>query len=238
MSVRDDERIVRESYERVPYPSGLQHDTHPSHLAVMGILRGMRPADPARCRVLELGCADGGNLLPMAFELRESAFVGIDLSPRQIETGRAFASDLGVTNVDLRALSILDLDDSIGVFDYIVCHGVFSWVSPAVQERILAICRDHLAPQGIAYVSYNTYPGWHLRRMVREMILFHTRGIDDPQEQTARAYELVHFLAEEAGQGQDVHAVLMRATREHFDEYADRPSYIVHEYLEATNAPL
>lgn len=238
MSIRDEERIVRESYERVPYPSGSQHHSHPSHLAAMAILCGMQPAPPDTCRVLELGCADGGNLIPMAFELPAARFVGIDLSPRQIETGRAFAAELGLSNIELRAISILDIDASLGTFDYIVCHGVFSWVPPAVQEKILAVCREHLAPDGIAYISYNTYPGWHLRRLVREMILFHTRGIADLEEQAARAYELIRFLADHAGQGEDAHSVLLRSTREHFDEYSDRPSYVVHEYLEATNAPI
>ena len=76
-------------------------------------------------------------------------------------------------------MSILDVDDSLGEFDYILCHGVFSWVTPEVQEAIFAICRTHLAPHGVAYISYNTYPGWHLREMVRDMVVFHTRHCTD-----------------------------------------------------------
>jgi methyltransferase-like protein/2-polyprenyl-3-methyl-5-hydroxy-6-metoxy-1,4-benzoquinol methylase len=186
---------------------------------------------------LELGCADGGNLIPMAFELGSGTFVGIDLSPRQIRQGIAEAQALGLTNLDLRAMSVLEVDPSIGTFDYILCHGVFSWVAPDVQEKILALCKSCLAPNGIAYVSYNTYPGWHLRRMMREMLLFHTRGIDDPAEKTARAFELVQFLAESAGAATDPHALFLRGAREHFEEYRDRPSYVLHEYLEETNAP-
>lgn len=235
---REAERTVQEAYDRVPYPSSSQHRTHPDHLAALAILHGLEPAPPARCRVLELGCADGGNLIPMAVELPGSRFVGIDLSPRQIGAGRAFASELGLDNLELRAESILDLDASLGEFDYILCHGVFSWVGPSVQEKILAVCRENLAPNGIAYVSYNTYPGWRLRGMVRDMVLYHTRNAESPEERTSRAFELVQFLAESAGEDQDAHAIFLRTARDHFEEHRDRPHYLLHEYLEETNEPL
>lgn len=235
---REEERSVRESYDRVPYPSASQHRTHPDHLAALAILHGLEPAPPECCGVLELGCADGGNLVPMAVEMPESRFVGIDLSPRQIETGRAFVTELGLKNLELHARSILDVNAGLGEFDYIICHGVFSWVARPIQEKILAICRENLAPQGVAYVSYNTYPGWRLRGMVRDMVLFHTRNVDDPQERAGRAFELVRFLAEAAGDEQDAHAVFLRTVRDHFAEYSDRPSYLIHEYLEETNDPI
>jgi SAM-dependent methyltransferase len=235
---REEEHSVREAYDRVPYPSASQHRTHPDHLAALAILHGLDPAPPDRCRVLELGCADGGNLVPMAVEMPESRFVGIDLSPRQIETGRAFVAELGLPNLELQARSLLDVDAGLGEFDYILCHGVFSWVSRPVQEKILAVCRENLAPNGVAYVSYNTFPGWHLRGMVRDMVLFHTRGIDDPEERTGRAFEMVRFLAEAAGEDQDAHAVFLRTARDHFEEHRERPSYLIHEYLEETNDPI
>ena len=236
--IRDEERAVRDAYDRVPYPSGSQHHTHPDHLAALAILNGLDPAPPQRCRVLELGCADGGNLIPMAAELPESRFTGIDLSPRQIESGRAGVVEAGLTNVELRAMSILDVDDSFGAFDYIICHGVFSWVTPEVQEKIFEICRAHLAPNGVAYISYNTYPGWHLREVVRDMVVFHARRFTDPEERTARAFELVQFLAETSAGGGEAHALVMRTAREHFEENRDRPTYLAHEYLERTNAPM
>jgi len=237
VSDRDDERIVSESYERVPYPSGSEHHSHPSHVAAMAILHGIDSAPPEDCRVLELGCADGGNLIPMAFELRQSRFTGIDLSPRQIDSGRAFANDLGLTNIDLKAMSIRDVDASLGTFDYVICHGVFSWVTSDLQETILDVCRRVLAPHGIAYVSYNTYPGWHQRRLLRDMVLYHTRNVGDPSEQAARAHDLIRFLGDTA-RGDDAHSVLLRTARENLEQYVDRPSYMIHEYLEASNEPV
>jgi methyltransferase-like protein/cyclopropane fatty-acyl-phospholipid synthase-like methyltransferase len=236
--IRDEERAVRDAYDSVPYPSASQHHTHPDHLAALALLNGLDPAPPQRCRVLELGCADGGNLIPMAAEYPESRFIGIDLSPKQIESGRAAVAAEGLTNLELRAMSILDVHDALGSFDYILCHGVFSWVAPEVQDKILKICRTHLAPNGVAYISYNTYPGWHLREVVRDMVVFHTRRFSDAEERTARAFELVQFLAETSTGGGEAHALVMRTAREHFEEFRHRPAYLAHEYLERTNAPM
>jgi methyltransferase-like protein/SAM-dependent methyltransferase len=227
---------VRDWYDRVPYPSASYHHTHPDHLAALAILAGLDPAPPGRCRVLELGCADGGNLIPMAAGLPESRFTGIDLSPRQIESGKATVAELELSNVDLRVMSILDAGRSLGEFDYVIAHGVYSWVTRDVQEAIFEICRAALAPHGVAYISYNTYPGWRTREAVRDMVLFHTRRAADPNERASRAIELVQFLAESA-RGGDAHALLMRTVREQFEEHRHRPSYLLHEYLERTNAP-
>ena len=61
-------------------------------------------------------------------------------------------------------------------FDYIICHGVYSWVLEATRAAILRLCRDGLTNHGVAYISYNTYPGWRLRQVVREAMLFHAGG--------------------------------------------------------------
>ncbi|HEY9419994.1 MAG TPA: class I SAM-dependent methyltransferase, partial [Thermoanaerobaculia bacterium] len=229
---------VRDSYERVPYTSGSIPSSHPDNLAVRALLFGLEPPDLQHVRVLELGCADGGNLVPMASELPEGRFLGLDLSPRQIATGKERLKALGIGNVELRAMSILDVDASLGEFDYILVHGVFSWVTPEIQDAILRICRENLAPRGVAYVSYNTFPGWHQRQMVREMMLYHTRGIEDLYEQSERSLGLLGFLAEASAKGDELHGRFLQARFEHLSGYRDRPSYLIHEYLEESNNPL
>ncbi len=203
-NVRSLEQTVRDSYESVPYPSGSIHSSHPDNLATRALLFGLEPPDLQHVRVLELGCADGGNLIPMASELPEGRFLGIDLSPRQIEAGRRRLESVGLTNVELRAMSLLDagdagdVDASLGEFDYIIAHGVFSWVRPEVQEAILRICRQSLAPRGIAYVSYNTLPGWHQRMMVREIMTWYTRGLPDLRERATAGLGVLELLTEAA----------------------------------------
>ena len=188
---------LRKSYDTVPYRNLPKPFTHISRISAIAAWRGLTPAPPRSCRVLELGCADGGNLLPMAADYPGSQFVGIDLSPVQVDMGRQAIRDLSLDNFELRTGDILDLGaDDLERFDYIIVDGVFSWVPSAVQERILAICRDHLEETGIAFVSYNTYPGWHMMGMLREMMLYHIRDTADPTARMAQARELLAFLRE------------------------------------------
>ena len=94
----------------------------------------------------------------MALTLPDSRFVGIDPPPPANAEGQRTVEALGLTNIELRHLSILNVNDSFGPFDYIVCHGVYSWVPDDVQDRILAVCARNLVPEGIGYVSYNACP--------------------------------------------------------------------------------
>src|SRR5690606_15051239 len=124
-------------------------------------------------RVLELGCGDGANILPMAAAFSMSEFVGIDLAPKTVEQGKNRIQQLGIKNVSLHHLNITDFNPSYGKFDYIICHGIYSWVDDAVREKILQNVQTHLNPQGIAYISYNTMPGWHFRGLARDLMQFH-----------------------------------------------------------------
>jgi methyltransferase-like protein/2-polyprenyl-3-methyl-5-hydroxy-6-metoxy-1,4-benzoquinol methylase len=184
------------SYDQVPYPFLSYAQSHPDRLATLAILLGLNPVPIERARVLELGCAGGGNLIPMALNLPDSRFVGIDNSNRQIGEGQAKAKALGLTNITLECLDILEIPPGLGQYDYIVAHGVYSWVPPAVQEKILQICRQNLAPDGIAYVSYNTYPGWHMMNILRDAMLYHTRQLSAPQARATKARAVVDFMAE------------------------------------------
>jgi methyltransferase-like protein/2-polyprenyl-3-methyl-5-hydroxy-6-metoxy-1,4-benzoquinol methylase len=224
------------SYEETPYHSNPISSCHPDCLATMATLYGMRPPPIERCRVLELGCAGGGNLISMALALPASRFVGIDLSPRQIGEGQEVVTKLGLKNIELRPLSILDVGQEFGTFDYILCHGVYSWVPPAVQDKILAICSQHLAPDGVAFVSYNTYPGWHLRGMICEMLRYHVRQYSEPAVRVQQARVFLEFLAHAVGETGTLFGQLLKEEAELLRPLPD--SYLLHEQLEKINQPL
>ena len=225
------------SYDEVPYESHPFAQTHPSRLFVIGTLFGLRPAPVHHCRVLELGAASGGNLIPMADALPESQFVGIDLSARQVADGLDLIDKLGLKNISLKAASILDIDDSYGMFDYVICHGVFSWVPTEVQEKIFEICATRMNPNGIAYISYNTYPGWHMRGMIRDMMRYHSSRFNTPKLQTQQARALLDFLAQSVkGDNQNAYATLLKQELETLRHQADH--YLYHEHLEENNEPL
>ena len=161
---------------------------------------GMHPVSPERCRVLELGCAAGGNIVPMAEQFPRSEFVGLDASARQISSGQERVARLGLKNIQLLVADLLNWDGGDQQFDYIICHGVYSWVPPAVRETILKICKRHLSPQGVAYISYNTFPGWRARGMMVDLLKHHTRRVPkdgSPEDRAAEARKLLELLRRE-----------------------------------------
>ncbi|MBI5879544.1 MAG: methyltransferase regulatory domain-containing protein [Chloroflexi bacterium] len=234
---------IQAAYDAIPYPSLSYAQTHPDTLATVARLAGLSPAPVERCRVLELGTGSGGNLLPMAEALPDSTFIGIDLSARQIEVGRQVVDALGLKNIALRAESILDIGADYGTFDYIIAHGVYSWVPRAVQDKILSICRTNLAPQGVAYVSYNCFPGWKMLGAIRDMLLYRTRDIDEPMVKAAHARDMLNFVSDALQKSNGAHSLLMSSYAtflqrelEHIHEAGD--AYLLHDELEQINEPL
>jgi SAM-dependent methyltransferase len=222
------------SYDEVIYPGNPVVQAQPDRLATVATLFGMQPAKASRCRVLELGCGIGGSTLAMACQWPQSEFVGIDLSARSIEIGERNRAALGLGNVVLRQFDIMDVTAEFGTFDYIVAHGVYSWVPPPVRERLLAVCKAHLAPQGVGYVSYNAYPGSHLREIARDMMLFHVRGIDDPREKIGQALALLRAAAE-VPPDDDLHGQILRDQVRRLARTA--PEVVYHDDLEPAATP-
>jgi len=229
-------------YDELPYPSLSYAQSHPDRLATVATLRGLQPAPIEHCRVLELGCAGGGNLIPMAYGLPESEFVGVDSSARQIAEGTDMVQALGLNNVHLCCEDILDVGSDLGVFDYVIAHGVYSWVPRPVQDKILQVCRDGLAPHGVAYVSYNTYPGWHFLGAIREMMLYRTRDLVDLAARAREAWEFLSFLTEvvpvDSGPyGSFLHgyADFLRTSLHGPQDTAD--ALLLHDELEEVNEP-
>ncbi len=224
------------SYDVVPYSSHPYPQSHPDHLATMAQLFGMKPAPVTECRVLELGCAAGGNIVPMAAQLPGSRFVGVDLSKKQIEDGQQTLAALSLNNIELKHASILDIDKSWGEFDYILCHGVFSWVPEDVQKRILAIYSENLAANGVGYISYNTYPGWHMRGMIRHMMNYHVAQFEKPEMRIRQARALLKFMSDSVPQQDNPHGMVLKRELDLLNRQAD--SYLFHEHLEEQNRPL
>ena len=161
-------------YKSYPFPF-----TTPAYLEAYGTLVGLKPPTAKTARVLELGATYGGNIISQAAHNPEATFIGIELSQDQVEKGNKIIGDAKLDNVSLVQGDILNFDESMGTFDYIIAHGFYSWISDEMKDKLLDIIYNHLADNGIAYVSYNTYPGWHTMEEVRQLMLFANRGHDE-----------------------------------------------------------
>ncbi len=233
------QRPLATSYDDIPYPRLAFPLTHPSRLATVGRLLGMRPAGVATCRVLELGCAGGGNLVPMAYTLPGATWVGIDLSDRQIGEARTFAAAIGLANITFEPLDIAAaagvLRPRFGEFDYIIAHGVYSWVPDQVKAALLAASRDLLAPEGIAYVSYNCYPGCQPREMLRRMCQYHGRAVGEPRAYAAETRKFLDFLLRALPTDGDVYRTALREQAAGLAAESDE--VLLHDDLERDNDP-
>lgn len=222
------------SYDEVPYDATGFSYTTPVHFYSIGRLFGLKPADPAKARVLDLGCAFGTNIMGPASLYPEAKFVGVDLSKKQIEVGQKQIKDLGLKNIEIKAMSILDIDKSFGEFDYIICHGVFSWVPKEVQDKILQISKENLSENGVMQISYNTLPGWNIARTFREMMTFHAGLFTDTKDKIFQARSLLDFVKDSLEDSNSPYSDLLKIHADHIAECKD--NYVLHEYLEQGNS--
>jgi len=218
------------SYDELPYDSLPLPETQPDFLAAVARLHGFDSPDPRHARILELGCAQGGNLIPLAWRWPESDCVGVELSRVQAAAGADFVARLGLTNVRILHGDLAALPADLGQFDFIIAHGVFSWVPPSVQQALLDVCRRHLSPLGIAYISFNVAAGWSALRPLREALIARTAADLPAPARHRQALRVLDALQAEWSDPalQKEIAYLKTAA----------PSYLFHEYLAEFNAPM
>jgi len=223
------------SYDQMPYESHSFVLTHPAHLGAIARLFGVASAPAESARVLEFGCGQGWNMIASASTLPEAQHVGVDLGRIHIEEGRAAVQALGLHNVELLEGDFQTCPES-GPFDYIIAHGLLSWVTPALADALLVRASALLAPGGVLYVSYNCLPGWHARLTIRDAMHFRVRGIEDGPAKVEAALGYLAFLANTAPPYEDLYrAFLAKQAR----ELAAAPSfYLRHEHLSDDNHPL
>ena len=220
------------NYRGKPFPQ-----THPDRLATMARLHGLAAKPPEQCRVLELGCGDGGNVIPMAFELQGSEFVGVDLDTERIETGARWARELGLRNIKLEARDISDIGDEYGKFDYVVAHGVYCWVPAPVRDRLFDVCGSLLLPQGLATVSFNAKPGWHFLEYLRDFALLVAPNGDNPSPEAL--LKSIRGLAQLYAQEQPGEAAQAQHLKQLFGRLATTSDYLLaFDYLGEISEPV
>ncbi len=226
---------IEKSYDEVPYGSHPIAASHPDKLFNVAKLYGLSPIPPEKARILEIGCAGGGNILPVASQFPEAQCVGIDLSQVQCDNARIAMRYAGIKNLEIIQGSVTDIGPEHGKFDYIICHGVFSWVPDFVRDAILRVASQNLSDDGVAFISYNTYPGWYLRGMIRSMMNHHVADFPDNRTKILQAKALIDFLAVACKNDSTAHAKCIRDEAALLNIVPDE--YIFHEFLEEFNQP-
>jgi methyltransferase-like protein len=226
---------LRADYDATPYTSNSFPQSAPGKLAAIGYLFGLQTPDISTARVLEIGCAAGGNLIPFAAAHPQAQVVGIDLSGVQIEHGRTRVAALGLDNLRFLTGDIASMDlGPLGQFDYVIAHGVYSWVPKDVQDALLSAFRTLLAADGVAYLSYNVYPGWKSKEILRDAMLLASGASTTPEDKVRDARGVIDFLEEVIPPDRAL-ARTLAESRAHALGYGD--SYLLHDELETFNSP-
>jgi methyltransferase-like protein len=184
----------------------------------MAILHGLTPAPVESCRVLEIACSDGANLIPIAYAAPAAEFVGFDLARLPVERGQRRIAELGLRNVRLFQMDLLEAGADLGRFDYIIAHGLYAWSPEPVRDRLLALTGELLTDEGVAFISYNTMPGGHLRSMMREMMLFGGKGVEDPEQEVMEGLKFLHLLAGVLPEG-DIYRALLESQLQRMEKH-------------------
>jgi ubiquinone/menaquinone biosynthesis C-methylase UbiE len=219
---------VSDSYDDVPYTSHAYAEAHPDRLAVVAKMSGWDAPAIEDARILEIGCGVGGHLLPMAEQLPRATLVGIDRSTRQIAMARTLAEKAGVTNVSLHDASFEDVPLTAASFDFVIAHGVYSWIAVETRRAMLRAIARALSPRGIAYVSFNTLPGWYQKMAARDWLRF------APTMATSGASAL-SWLMERASPELDTYRRDLDRVVARLNE--TEAAYLLHEYLSEENRP-
>lgn len=226
--------IPHNTYDEVPYESYPYALTNPYHLNTLATLFGVNAPSIETAKILELGCAAGGNLIPHAVLYPKAHFVGVDLSKVQIDEANKNVKELGLKNIKFYHCSITDINDSSDKFDYIICHSVISWVQKNVRDKIFEICNKNLSPNGIAYISYNTLPGWNMVRTIRDMMLYHSGSFENIRDKIAQSRLLLEFVKDSLENSKTPYAEVLKTEAGLLAKQADH--YLCHDHLEEENA--
>lgn len=225
------------SYAQHPYRTLARKECDTARMAAIARLHGLNAALPSASRVLEIGCGSGGNIIPLAERYPQSTFVGIDAEEAHIAEARRETGLLGITNVEWVCADLRRYNPGRGEWDYVLAHGVYSWVSADVQARLLALCRSALSAEGVALVSFNVLPGWRQRGAVRDIMRVGARlaGGLDGAERLQSALALLKLVGSVRKSASDSYGSYIRESVSRLS--ASDPSYLIHEFLADYNEP-
>jgi SAM-dependent methyltransferase len=155
------------------YPSNFHQEIQPFWLDAVLALRGIVPprSNGEQFTYVDLGCGDGLGLILTAALHPQGHFIGVDIMPDHVARGQAMIDQIGLTNISLRCSSFSEqMAMADGRADYVVAHGVLTWVSPENQTALMDLTAKWLRPGGVFTLSYNALPGWAERTPFQALV--------------------------------------------------------------------
>ena len=203
-------------------------------------LLGLSPAPASTAHILEIGSSYGGNLISQALFYPQATFTGIEIAPTQVSVGKTYIDQLGITNLDLLEGDVNESHEHLGTYDYIIAHGFYSWVDEETKDNFLRLCKEHLAENGILYMSYNTYPGWHKMDSVRALLEFANKDVDtlNHREKVRHGKTVASKLGAlmlEYDTVKNQQGPFLQALRQTLQK---QDCYVGHDHLEPVNTPV
>ena len=242
--MRYNTRMTKEQAKEIYADLGYLSQTFPyasaPFLESYARLLGLSPAPASTARILEIGSSYGGNLISQALFYPEATFTGIEIAPTQVSVGKTYIDQLGITNLDLLEGDVNESHEHLGTYDYIIAHGFYSWVDEDTKDNFLRLCKEHLAENGVLYMSYNTYPGWHKMDSVRALLEFANKDVDtlNHREKVRHGKTVASKLGAlmlEYDTVKNQQASFLQSLRQTLQK---QDCYVGHDHLEPVNTPV
>lgn len=242
---------IKGTYDAVKYHSHAYPQASVDRLCATARVYGLQTPLPNNAKVLEIGCAAGGNIIAQAINYPNASFVGIDLSSEQIKIGNEAIEKIGLKNIKLLQMDATKATEELSgeEFDYIICHGVYSWVPNFVKKAIFEIGAKLLSPKGVMMISFNVYPGWKYKEPIRDFMRFASRDIDyesDPENKldlslAALSFHSAMYRIMPGCKNLPKLKTISECNLNNINEIDSlkkhNRSYLLHEYLEIFNDP-
>lgn len=226
--------LLRDGYVvDVPYPTFVHRQTMPLWLITITTLQGVASPDLAKpYRYLELGCAMGIHLHLTAAANPKGHFVGVDFNAQHLLVAKEGLDTTGINNLEFIQASFTELvEKEIEPFDFIVTHGVWSWIAKEHQEAILKIVDRLLKPNGIFYCSYMSHPGatglTSIQKLMYEMSL-NLRG-----DSASKAIQGLHLVRKIGQCKVGLFEKIPTLNQQLLELAEDKPNYVAHDFLSA-----
>ncbi|MBS2020242.1 MAG: class I SAM-dependent methyltransferase [Deltaproteobacteria bacterium] len=234
-------RPTAEYVDDVPYIRQYVSELSPPNLRIAAGLNGLALPPDGDFDYCELGCGHGDTLCALAAAHPNARFVGVDIVGAHVANAKKLARDGALENVGLLERDFGDLvgDDAVGELDFVVAHGVLTWVSPEKRRQLLAFARAKLKPGGLLFVTYNAMPGWASVEPLRQLVVSPLLGGADPSASSIeRARSGVGFAKALAGAGARYFADNPSAVTMLETMAKTELAYVVHEYLHEHWSPM